>query len=220
MAPRGGIVSHTSSQRVSFLCMSSQGCAYLALCANGFVRWIFSQGLRPLHDCSVLVGLVSTYESRGFTPHPCLHSMFSLVGTLYVVWCGSQFCGGCWCIVCGGVWLGLAFGVGVVRECVGVVRECFVPTYGCCARTRASGGWLLVGACLVRAFLGMGVVWSWRVVGGVFVRAHLRGVFWWWLAGWWVWRFEVLGVGLAGGSFHGARNWWARGRLAGWHGIV
>ena len=116
-----------------------------------------------------------------------------------MVWCGSQFCGGCWCghIVCGGAWLGLAFGVGVVREC-------FVPTYGCSACT-PRGRWLVVGGRVFGAgvsWYGGRVVWSWRVVGGVFGRAHLRGVFWWWLAGWWVWRFGVLGGGLAGGRFH------------------
>ena len=99
-----------------------------------------------------------------------LHSMFSLVGTLYVVWCGSQFCGGCWCIVCGeyivcgGAWLGLAFGVGVVREC-------FVPTYGYGARTRASGGGRVFGA---------GVSWY----GGSLVVAR----------GWWsVWARALAG---------------------------
>ena len=118
--PHGSIGSHTSSQRVSFLCMSSQTVRVVCIVRQRYrsldlLAWLTSFAcrrrifdpprLRPLHDCSFVVGWVSTYESRGFTPHPCLHSMFSFGGGHCMwVWCRSHSMW--WCMIGIGFWRG------------------------------------------------------------------------------------------------------------------
>lgn len=100
---RGSIGPHTSSQGVSVPCTSSQGCAYLALCASGIVRWITSQGLRPLHDYSrarVWCGCGFDLRVAGCYPAPPDYIVCtSMVDIVCVVWVSLSRCG--WCVVWG-----------------------------------------------------------------------------------------------------------------------
>lgn len=134
----GGIIPHTSSHGVSVPCTSSQGCAYLALCASGIVRWITSQGLRPLHDYSrarVWCGCGFDLRVAGcYSAPPDYIVCTSTVGVdivctslgyiVCVVWVLLSRCG--WCVV-GVATYASAWGVGgggcVLGHCliVGVV---------------------------------------------------------------------------------------------------
>lgn len=111
--PRGSIGPHTSSHGVSVPCTSSQGCTYLALCASGIVRWITSQGLRPLHDYSrarVWCGCGFDLRVAGCYPAPpdyivCTSTVgvdivCTSLGYIVCVGCVSlSRCG--WCVVWG-----------------------------------------------------------------------------------------------------------------------
>ena len=72
-----------------FACPRKQ-CALFALCANGIVRWIFSQGLRPLHDCSFRGGLGFDLRVAGCYPAPLFYIVCFLGGG-HCMWCGVGY---------------------------------------------------------------------------------------------------------------------------------
>lgn len=229
--PHHGIVRDGSSSRYRSRTLPRKGCRSLACprkvsralhCAPT-VSFVGSSrmGYAPCTTVfSWWVGFRLT--SRGVSPRTLVYIVcFLWWGTLYVgvvwvtvlwwvhsmwgvhsMWCGAD----CWGWLLSWEWCG-----SVSFRLTGVAR---VP--------RAVGGWLLVGACLVREFLGMGgslvvargwwSVWA-RALAGLFSGG-----------GWLVGGCGVLkccvAVWLVGVFMGGGRAIGVRGGVSGWNGIV
>lgn len=151
--PRGSIGSHTSSQRVSFLCMSSQTVRVVCIVRQRYRSLDLLTRVTPPARLFFSWWVGFRLTSRGVLPRTLVYIVcFLWWWTLYVsvVWVTvlwwvysmwgvhSMWWGmvGCWDWLLVWAWCG-----SVSFRLTGVAR---VP--------RAGGGWLLVGACLVRAF--------------------------------------------------------------------